>query len=202
MSSVEVAEVAGRSASLPGPTSRVTTADRGLRLAMAVYGDITYDSRVQREAVALADAGHSVTVFCLAWSSARTPRFDGRVDVIVLVPDRSGIVPGTASPFLDHRPTTRLQRLRARVGWLTGYVRNLRAWGRMAIERAGPVDVWHLHDFAALFAIAPRVVVPVCMTSTTSSPRPARDDACRARCGGPPEPTRSGWSGAPRSSSR
>ncbi len=160
MSRVEIAGVAGRNASLPGPTSRVTTADKGLRVAMAVYGDITYDSRVQREAVALADAGHSVTVFCLAWSSARTPRFDGRVDVIVIVPDRSGIVPGTASPFLDHRPTTRLQRLRARVGWLTGYVRNLRAWGRMAIERAGPVDVWHLHDFAALFAIAPKVAVP------------------------------------------
>ena len=35
---------------------------------MAVYGDISHDSRVQREAAALSDAGHAVTVYCLAWA--------------------------------------------------------------------------------------------------------------------------------------
>ena len=136
------------------------TASRRLRIAVAVYGDITHDSRVQREAIALADAGHDVTIYCLGWSSDRTPRFAGRVRVVVLVPERSGVVPGSPSPFLEHRPSTRTQRGRARVGWLIGYVTNLRAWGRVSVERAGQVDAWHLHDFAALVAIAPRVKIP------------------------------------------
>ncbi len=32
--------------------------------------------------------------------------------------------------------------------------------GQAAVERAGRVDAWHLHDFAALAAIAPRLDVP------------------------------------------
>ena len=124
---------------------------------MAVYGDITHDSRVQREAVALADAGHAVSLFCLGWSSELAPGFDDRVEVIVLVPDRSEIVPGSASPFLERPSRSPVHRLVARVGWLLGYVRNLRAWGRLATVRAERADVWHLHDFAALVAIAPRL---------------------------------------------
>jgi hypothetical protein len=39
-----------------------------LRVAMVLHGDITFDSRVQREANPLVGAGHSVTLFCLAGS--------------------------------------------------------------------------------------------------------------------------------------
>lgn len=128
-----------------------------LRVAMAVYGDITHDSRVQREASALADAGHAVTLFCLEWSSAQRPTFDDRVDLRPVMPDRTAIVPGSRSPFHDHRPMSVLRRLRSRVSWLTGYVRNLRTWGRTVERDAKSPDVWHLHDFAALVAIAPRL---------------------------------------------
>jgi glycosyltransferase involved in cell wall biosynthesis len=38
-----------------------------------------------------------------------------------------------------------------------GYVRNLRAWGTVAVDAAGPVDAWHVHDLPGLAAIAPRV---------------------------------------------
>jgi len=134
---------------------------RRFRVAMAVYGDITHDSRVQREALALADAGHAVTVYCLAWLSAPTATFPGRVEVVPFVPGRSSVIPGTTSPFHEHGQRPRFGRLQARIGWLVGYVRNLRAWGRMVVDRAGEVDVWHLHDFAALVAIAARVGGPV-----------------------------------------
>ncbi len=127
---------------------------------MAVYGDITYDSRVQREATALADAGHAVTLLCLAWEGDRSPSWDPRVEVVPIRPDRSAVVPGTSSPFLDRRRIGRVRHLTARARWLTGYIRNLRVWGRAAIERAGRVDAWHLHDFAALAAVAPSLDVP------------------------------------------
>ena len=38
----------------------------GLRIAMALYGDLTYDSRVRKEARSLAEAGYDVTIVCLA----------------------------------------------------------------------------------------------------------------------------------------
>jgi glycosyltransferase involved in cell wall biosynthesis len=128
-----------------------------LRVAMAVYGDITYDSRVQREATALADAGHTVTLFCLAWSSVQRPTFDERVDIRPVMPDRTAVVPGSASPFHDRRPMSALRRLRTRFSWLVGYARNLRTWGRMVERGATEPHVWHLHDFPALLAIAPRL---------------------------------------------
>ena len=46
----------------PAPTRR-------LRVAMALYGDITYDSRVLREAETLARAGHDVTIHSLSGSA-------------------------------------------------------------------------------------------------------------------------------------
>ena len=135
----------------------VVTPAGTLRVAMAVYGDITHDSRVQREATALADAGHTVMLFCLAWSSVLRPTFDERVDIRAIMPDRSAVVPGSNSPFHDQRPNSVLRRLRTRIAWLIGYARNLRTWGRMAERGAQDADVWHLHDFAALVAIAPRL---------------------------------------------
>ena len=53
----------------------------GLRVAMVVYGDISFDSRVQREANSLARAGHSVTIFCLEGSHLTAPMLDLGVDV-------------------------------------------------------------------------------------------------------------------------
>ena len=58
-----------------------------LRVAMVVYGDIALDSRVQREANSLAQAGHAVTIFCLSGSHADAPMLDRRVDVIARAAD-------------------------------------------------------------------------------------------------------------------
>ena len=51
-----------------------------LRIAMVLHGDITFDSRVQREANSLVQAGHSVTLFCLEGSHVTAPMLDPRVD--------------------------------------------------------------------------------------------------------------------------
>ena len=37
---------------------------------MALYGDVTYDSRVRKEARSLAEAGYDVTIVCLASGEA------------------------------------------------------------------------------------------------------------------------------------
>ena len=50
------------------------------RVAMALYGDITYDSRVRKEARSLAEAGYDVTIVCLASGETRTEPSDERDD--------------------------------------------------------------------------------------------------------------------------
>ncbi len=39
------------------------------------------------------------------------------------------------------------------MGWLSGYTRNLRAWGRTITSSAAGIDTWHAHDFAGLVAV-------------------------------------------------
>ena len=127
-----------------------------LRVAMALYADVTYDSRVQREAQALARAGHSVTIHCLAGEAPAGSSFS----VVASRPSVSGVLPDGSSPFLRAGASGLLSRLRSRAGWMIGYVRNIRAWGRWAVAAAGEVDVWHAHDLTGLMAIAPRVRAP------------------------------------------
>ena len=55
-----------------------TTKRGGLRIAMVLYGDLTFDSRVQREANSLAGDGHSVTIFCLGGASSTASILDPR----------------------------------------------------------------------------------------------------------------------------
>ena len=142
-----------------GTTPRATAAHppAGLRVAMALYGDLTYDSRVQREAEALSRAGHAVTIYCLLGSVPPGAPYR----VVKRLPSRSSVLPDGSSPFLRAGPSSRLARLRRRFGWLLGYARNLRAWGRWAIEAAGEVDVWHAHDLTGLIALGPLARGPV-----------------------------------------
>ncbi|HLO35525.1 MAG TPA: glycosyltransferase, partial [Candidatus Deferrimicrobium sp.] len=125
-----------------------------LQIGMVVYGDITHDSRVQREANSLAAAGHRVTLFALAGSRSAVPTLDPRVEVVAQVPTKGAIVPGSPSPFRSAGGSSRLRRVVDRVGWLVGYARNLRAWGRTVTATAPAIDVWHAHDFAGLVAVA------------------------------------------------
>jgi alpha-maltose-1-phosphate synthase len=125
-----------------------------MRIAMVAYGDITHDSRVQREADSLARAGHSVTIFCLAASQTGPTTHDERVEVVVIDAAGTGVVPGSPSPFRPAHPATGLRRLVARSTWLAAYARTVRAWGRAVVRDPGRFDAWHVHDFAALVAVA------------------------------------------------
>lgn len=137
--------------------ARSVTSAAPLRIAMAVYGDLTHDSRVQREARTLATAGHEVTLFCLSWSGGGAGALGREVAIVPLMPSASGVVPGTRSPFHERGTPSPAHRLVARTRWLAGYVANLRSWGAAVVRAAGPVDAWHLHDFAALVAVGGRV---------------------------------------------
>lgn len=122
---------------------------------MALFGDLTYDSRVRKEARTLVQAGYDVTIVCLASQSTSS---DLPVNVSVLAIDPAGmsVTRGPSNPFFLGRGG-RLTAQRARLAWLVRYIRSLRAWGRLAVERAGHVDVWHAHDLTGLAAIVPYI---------------------------------------------
>lgn len=122
------------------------------RVAMALYSDLDHDSRVLHEAASLAAAGHEITVYCLSYDGPPPEQFK----VVSHLPDRTRIVPGVASPFRQ-TGSARLRRIAGRIAWMRDYLRNLRAWGRWAIEAAGAVDVWHAHDLPGLMAVGPLV---------------------------------------------
>jgi glycosyltransferase involved in cell wall biosynthesis len=122
---------------------------------MALFGDLTYDSRVQKEARSLVEAGYDVTIVCLA-SEGSVTDLPANVTVLVRLPSGARVIPGSTNPFIAGR-TSRIGRLRTRVAWLSAYVRGLRSWGRLAVQAAGPVQAWHAHDLTGLAAIAPNL---------------------------------------------
>jgi glycosyltransferase involved in cell wall biosynthesis len=128
----------------------------GLRVAMALYGDVTYDSRVLREAETLCGAGHVVTIYSLSG----VPPAEAPFRVRTHVPNRSSVLPDGSSPFLQSRRASRAARLVGRLRWIVGYTRNIRAWGRWAVAAAGDVDVWHAHDLTGLLSVGPLVRAP------------------------------------------
>jgi len=123
----------------------VSTAAR--HVAMAVYGDVSHDARVMREAVTLASAGYRVTILCLP--GGVVPDLGNRIDVRTFEPRRSRVRPGSASPYAT---TRRARSLARRLGWVVAYVANLKAWGRWAVNEV-EADIWHAHDLPALEAI-------------------------------------------------
>jgi glycosyltransferase involved in cell wall biosynthesis len=125
-----------------------------LKIAMALYSpDLPFDSRVLREARALSEAGHKVTVYCLEGSVPP----DAPFDAIARQPKKAPALPGGSNPFFSQGSMSRVKRLFARAQWMLGYVRNVRVWGRWAVETAGDVDVWHVHDLSGMMAIVPHV---------------------------------------------
>lgn len=126
---------------------------RSVRVQIALYGDLTYDSRVQKEARTLSEAGYQVSVACLGHNAAVTDLGPGiRVEVF---PARSHALPGSPNPFLE-AGGPRASGWAGRFGWLWDYVAGLRAWGRSLAETATTdADAWHLHDLTALAAVMP-----------------------------------------------
>ncbi len=120
---------------------------------MALYGDVTFDSRVQREAELLDGAGHEVTIYCLSGSAPP----DAPYRVVAVSPKPSSVLPDGSSPFLSASGSGFVGRLLARARWFVGYGRTLRAWGRRVVAEAGDVDVWHAHDLTGLLAVGRHV---------------------------------------------
>ncbi len=128
---------------------------------MAVYGDLTFDSRVQREATSLAAAGYRVVVACLDASEAAIAAL-APVEVLRVRPSQTGVLPTGDGPFLVRAPAdpgtigrvvAPVRRVIDRLRWLAGYRANLLDWGRRVVAEAGPVDRWHLHDLTGLLAV-------------------------------------------------
>jgi glycosyltransferase involved in cell wall biosynthesis len=121
---------------------------------MAVYGDITFDSRVRREAAALAGEGYHVSLVCL--EGADGPDLPAGVEVLRRRPSRSSVLPRSPRPSAGTRGG-RVASLARDAMWFRGYIANLRSWGRLVTAACGDVDLWHLHDLPALAAVAPIV---------------------------------------------
>jgi glycosyltransferase involved in cell wall biosynthesis len=125
----------------------------GLRIAMALYADVTFDSRVLREAQTLAGVGHEVTIHCLTGS----PPTGAPFRVIARTPKGTPVLPDGSSPFLRTSNVSFAGRLAERLRWMLGYWNAVRTWGRLTVAAAGAVDVWHVHDLTGLLAIGPLV---------------------------------------------
>src|SRR6478609_9434806 len=122
-------------------------------VAMALYGDPTNDGRVQREAASLAAAGYDVLVCAL---DIRDPDAIERVHGVRYMgyrPAISRVLPGTPSPFHADDPGTSRPVAGGRLGWAAGYLANLRAWGKWAIETGGTPSVWHVNDLPGLLGL-------------------------------------------------
>jgi glycosyltransferase involved in cell wall biosynthesis len=123
---------------------------------MALFGDLTHDSRVIREAESLAAAGHTVTIACLRASEATIERLAPAVRVLVHEPGGNAVLPGDPSPFLTGS-ASRIGKVVARARWLWRYWSSIRRWGRGVVTRVGPTDTWHAHDLTGLEAVVPRL---------------------------------------------
>lgn len=126
------------------------------RVAMALYGDLSYDSRVIREAETLAAAGYRITIACLDASPGTVERLGSRVQVLVLRPDGDVVLPGDPVR-VSAANASRFRRAIDRGRWLWRYRSTLERWGRDAVAAVGPVDAWHAHDLTGLDAIAAHV---------------------------------------------
>jgi glycosyltransferase involved in cell wall biosynthesis len=124
-----------------------------------LYSDLTYDSRVRREARSLVSAGFDVVIVCLA-NENLSDDLPPEVSVVIRPLTDSSTQPGAVNPF---RAATarRLVAMARGATWFFRYIRALRAWGRAATEACGPVDSWHAHDLTALLALGSRLGGPV-----------------------------------------
>jgi glycosyltransferase involved in cell wall biosynthesis len=143
------------------------------RIVMIVYGDITHDTRVRREAQTLADAGHAVTIVCRPADPRTMEVSSGRLgDVEIL---RIPLPDGWRRPWRILGAPLRagarvVARLRGRQGggetlaWLATWRFANGGWTRHVARAAPAADVVHAHDLpagAAGLAVAHRDGVPL-----------------------------------------
>ena len=150
---------------------------------MALYGDLTHDSRVIREADTLAAAGLGRPRLLARGVTA------GRFDV------RVGGGPGRTDPRCCPTEAARSSGRRPDLG-SRGSVRGLPgrsatpgpfAPGAGASSRlAGDVDVWHVHDLTGLLAVGPLVRSPIRTGVRQSRGVPGERDRHAAAGNAPP----------------
>lgn len=124
----------------------------GLRVSMVVYGAIAFDSRVQREALALAAAGAAVTLICTERGGLIPDHLERTVRILEAGDPAVSPRPGSA-PFGGGAPRGPMRRWLARVRWLLRYRRAATAFGRRAAMAGEDASIWHLHDFPALSSV-------------------------------------------------
>lgn len=125
---------------------------RSLAVTMLLYGDADLDSRVRREATSLLHSGHRISIATLATDRRRPYQLDG-ITVIPVRPARRGLMPGDDSPFRGGpSQASGFARKIAGARWAAGYAYTFANWGRAAVQRLPPADVWHGHDLLGLFA--------------------------------------------------
>ena len=95
---------------------------------MVLYGDLTYDSRVRREARSLALAGFDVVITCLA-NQSTSDDLPGNVSVLVRPIAQASAQPGGPNPFRAAQ-RNRVTSLVRSPTWFIRYSRSLRSWGR------------------------------------------------------------------------
>jgi glycosyltransferase involved in cell wall biosynthesis len=123
---------------------------------MALYSEITYDSRVIREAQTLGSAGHDVTVYCLGGEAPAGASFR----VVTHTPSQASVLPDGSSPFLRMAERSIAAKTLDRARWIMGYAKTIRAWGRWATKAGASADAWHAHDLTGLMAVGPFVRSP------------------------------------------
>jgi glycosyltransferase involved in cell wall biosynthesis len=148
----------------------VTRVDGPATVAMFVLNDMRLDSRVRREAAALAAAGCRVTVHAVA-SDATRDRLDEPVDGYVIrrhpmlmrpqaLAPAAGVDGPGASARVRPGPALRAAAARAFVATrpalggsahlLLNWHLRWGPWGRRVLRTLGPADVWHAHDLNTL----------------------------------------------------
>src|SRR5450759_4873821 len=98
------------------------------RLGMVLYGDLTFDSRVRREARSLALAGFDVVIACLA-DESESDDLPQNVSVLVRSIPQASAQPGALNPFRAPRRNRATSLVRG-ASWFLGYSRSLRSWGQ------------------------------------------------------------------------
>ncbi|GGK29016.1 hypothetical protein GCM10010965_22330 [Caldalkalibacillus thermarum] len=124
-----------------------------MNVLMLLFKDIHYDARVKREAVALAEAGHQVTIACLEEYPEDPPVLHERVELLRLKISTKRIRrsitnsergSGAARHVLRIVRTPVLKLLKDILA-SQEYYRHVKAW-----LRQHPVDVIHCHDLNTL----------------------------------------------------
>lgn len=124
-----------------------------LTVRMLLYGDPSYDGRVQREVHSLVSAGYHVEIDCVTYSD---PRAAALPDEVIVKPHRQRTreVPrGHSSPFRPDLATSPIRGRSAKVRWLVSYSADIIRWGRSVRSSGAPPDIWHAHDLTGLAAL-------------------------------------------------